>query len=265
MKLSCPVILDNKALGLLVNTNSDLYAEENTSTLIDQYGINSMSILDDSLLARSEYHILVSFFHIVTRIDPDIMYCWDIDKGSLNYIAKRSSMYGMNMSASLSRLSWPSTFIARHVLTKKDIVVNSFKTTYFDKIFEHVLVDTTDQRWRRKPYLPKGNPTGFGGKIAGRVSFNMWRLCRSEYKFTSFTIENVYAKVFGVTKPKISNKCLIEKFNNPRIQDKVFVLAYMFDRLMMESQIIDSMGLVQRTIEMAKVFTVNFESVLTRG
>lgn len=263
--LNCHVLIFNEVFGILLNTDSDMYAETSSSTLIDLFGISSLSILDDSLIARSEYHLIIAFFHFILRIDPDILFCWDADKGALDYIARRASLYGMNMTGSLSRLSWPPQFMTKHVLTNKDIAINHFKSTFFDQIFNPVIVQTTDDRWKRKNCMPKGKPTGFGGKIGGRVCFNMWRLCRHEYKFTSFTIENVYAKVLGITKPKIANRVLLEKFNSIKIQDKVYVMSYVFDRLVMENQIIDSIGLVQRTIEMAKVFTINFESVLTRG
>ena len=50
--------------------------------------------------------------------------------------------------------------------------------------------------------------TKFGGKVTGRVVVNMWRVCRSEFKYTSYTLNNVYSKLFGESKPVIHAKQL---------------------------------------------------------
>ena len=94
----------------------------------------------------------------------------------------------------------------------------------------------------------------------------MWRICRDEYKFTSYTLNNVFTRLFGIVKPMIPNSYFLERYLKTESSfDKAYVFTYILDRLLMCQQIIESIGLVQRTIEMAKVFTVNFESVLTRG
>lgn len=226
----------------------------------------AMAAVDDSMAARSEYHLLVAFVTLVIRLDPDIVYCWDDEKASLNFIAARSSLYGINLAAALSRM--PANdfdFVKRHVLTNNDICIDADRSIFFHKVFNPVIVPTSDKRWIRKMPAPRGKSTGFGGKIVGRVTLCMWRLCREDFKLTSYALEHVFAQLFGINKPKLSAKALVGLLHGPSLEDKAFVVKYLADRLGMVSQIVDSMGIVQRTIEMAKVFTVNFESVLTRG
>lgn len=43
------------------------------------------------------------------------------------------------------------------------------------------------------------------------------------------------------------------------------MIRYVLDRVLMTHRVMDSIGLIQRTVEMSKVYTVNFNSTWTRG
>lgn len=234
-----------------------------TTTQPDSFRASAVPELEDVAFVKSEYHLIIAFIQLVIRLDPDILFCWDMERGPFNYLARRCASYGISLAAALSRLA-PNGFgfCPRHHLTKKDIDLSRFKYRYFQDVFPPLLEDEK----AAKSYKPKGKQTGFGGKIIGRVCLNLWRVADHEFKYTSYTLCNVYAQLFGIVKPEISHEALVSSYTKPSTWfERPLIMAYIQDKISMSIQVMEHIGLIPRTIEMAKVYTVGFESVLTRG
>ena len=128
-----------------------------------------------------------------------------------------------------------------------------------------------------------GERTNTGISIVGRIVLNVWRCARTELAITSFTLEAVAAKVLQERVPAYSNKTLTQWWEL-RAQDeeqqpaaaggerlacaddlRVRVFSHYARRASLTHRISEVMEMIQRTSELARVFGIDFTSVITRG
>lgn len=58
---------------------------------------------------RSEDDLLRRLAALVHGLDPDVLVGWDVQRGSLGYLADRASTLGLNLLRQMSRCAaWPS-------------------------------------------------------------------------------------------------------------------------------------------------------------
>ena len=196
---------------------------------------------------QSEAELLVEVARVVREADADVLLNWDTRK-SIGYLLRRAEVLGVD-----------PPLIRQLGRTPTQKSLNEEKEDDYADVMN----------------------TGI--KIIGRVCINLWHAARSELAITSFTQENVAFQVLGERVPVYSHRDLTNWWQ-PMLQPsvgaaqpaparraalldetRVRVLAYYARRVALTFRIADAMETIPRTSELARVFGIDFTSVLTRG
>ncbi|KAF5370238.1 hypothetical protein D9615_010070 [Tricholomella constricta] len=102
-------------------------------------------------------------------------------------------------------------------------------------------------------------------KVAGRHVLNLWRIMRSEQALTSYSLENVTFNVLRRRIPRYSNATLSEWYHMGTPFRTACVLRYFLDRTSILLEILEESEVITKTAEFARVFGVDFFSVISRG
>lgn len=101
--------------------------------------------------------------------------------------------------------------------------------------------------------------------IIGRLMLNVWRLMKSELNTTSYTLENFVYHVLRERIPKYSYQTLTTWYDQPTMLNKWKTLKYYLTRVQMNIQLLDETELISQKSEFARVYGVDFYSVIARG
>nr|XP_019706389.1 DNA polymerase zeta catalytic subunit isoform X1 [Elaeis guineensis] len=205
---------------------------EDTSAAFDVYVL--MRDNDDDLYRRcrnidgvsgcnivviSEEKLLLNHFvKIVSSVDPDILMGWEIQGGSLGFLAER----------------------AAHLVA--------------DTVLEDAI---TEDEW--------GRTHASGIHVGGRIVLNIWRLMRAEVKLNMYTVEAVAEEVLRRKIPSIPCKVLNNWFSSGPGRARHRCIDYVMERAKLNLQIMNQLDMINRTSELARVFGIDFFSVLSRG
>jgi hypothetical protein len=171
-------------------------------------------------------HALVA---AVRAYDPDILLGFDVHAGSLGYLAERCDFLGgvhARLYAALSRTP-------RH---------------------------EPPGALRDDEY---GRDHGAGIWVTGRAVLNFWRILRGEVKLGSYTYEAAMMAVLRRRVPAVHRRTLREWYASPRSRWRV--IADVAGRARGVMLMCTQLDLVGRTSELARVFGIDFNSVLIRG
>ncbi|KAG2785806.1 DNA polymerase zeta catalytic subunit [Phytophthora cactorum] len=195
------------------------------------------------LIVSDERELLHSLEALIRRWDPDFLAGFEVQKASIGYLVDRASQLDINLIQSLSRL--PSARIdPRNTTTVPDQEGDSQK---------EASIGTT---W--------GVNKAAGLWLHGRYILNLWRLTRSELKLSRYALEDVVWAVLKRTYPVYSAEKLTLWFQEGG-QMRWKVVRYCLERATLNLQIISKMQLITKTSEMARLFGIDFYSVLSRG
>ncbi|KIR32771.1 DNA polymerase zeta subunit [Cryptococcus deuterogattii MMRL2647] len=159
--------------------------------------------------------------------DPDILAGWELHNSSWGYLAARASgEFAMDMMDQISRV------ISGRAGSRNDGYSAHHSSTF---------------------------------KVAGRHTLNIWRICRSEINLTQYTFENVVFHLLHQRIPHYSPASLTALWRSKSPSHVCRVLKYFFQRTVMCMEILDQAEIITKTAEFARVFGVDFASVLTRG
>ncbi|PPQ64274.1 hypothetical protein CVT24_008412 [Panaeolus cyanescens] len=174
----------------------------------------------------TEVDLINKVIDIVVDLDPDILTGWELQYGSWGYLEQRCHGLGSEFSSMISRAP------PRHAVAHLD-------------------------RWglRKTTTL----------KVHGRHILNLWRIMRSEKALTSYTFENVMFHVLGRRCAKYSYEVLTKWFNSEVPAHGAQLIRYMTMRTHANLEILDASEVVDKTAEFARVFGVDFFSVISRG
>ncbi|KAF9906258.1 DNA polymerase zeta [Linnemannia zychae] len=126
----------------------------------------------------------------------------------------------------------------------------------------------------RPPYLSKSameaqnsfnSRKNSGLKIVGRHVFNVWRLIRGEVALTNYGYCNVVFHVLQQRIPHYSFETLTKWWADGSALHQCRVVKNYIHRVQYVLQLIESQELISRTSEFARVFGVDFFSVISRG
>ncbi|KNZ79546.1 DNA polymerase zeta catalytic subunit [Termitomyces sp. J132] len=176
-------------------------------------------------LVESEIDLINRTVDIVGALDPDIVTGWDIQRGSWGYLNARSQHYGFDLCDLVSRAP-------------------PLRITHSDQ-------------WEIR------HASTF--KVAGRHALNLWRLMRSECKLQSYSLENVIFNFLQRRVPCYSNATLSAWYHSKIPSRQTAVLQYFAERTFALLEILNASNLVTKTAEFARVFGVDFFSVISRG
>lgn len=98
--------------------------------------------------------------------------------------------------------------------------------------------------------------------MTGRVIINLWRVLKNEVSFTNYDLDNVCFQILKKREPKFEYDILTQWWIKGLFSN---VANYLMQRLHSMFAILDSLDLINRDINMAKVYGTDYESVMTRG
>ncbi|KAG5651144.1 hypothetical protein H0H81_009716 [Sphagnurus paluster] len=176
-------------------------------------------------MVENEIDLINKIVDVVRDLDPDVLTGWDTQKGSWGYLDTRGRSYGFQMSDLVSRAP-PA---------------------------------------RSGGYDQWGIRHTSTFKAAGRHVLNLWRIMRSEHALTSYSLENVAFNVLGRRIPRYSDATLSYWHYNGVPHESACMLRYFLDRTNLLLEIIEGSDVITKTAEFARVFGVDFFSVISRG
>ncbi|KAG6580342.1 recovery protein 3 isoform 3 [Phytophthora cinnamomi] len=215
---------------------------------VEQANLSSVGLCVESseisvTIASDERDLFRSLEELVRRWDPDFLAGFEVQKASIGYLVDRASQMDVNLIQTLSRL--PSAPIdPRNVTTVPDQEGDSQK---------EASIGTT---W--------GVNKAAGLWLHGRYILNLWRMTRSELKLSRYALEDIVWAVLKRTYPVYSAGNLTMWFREGG-QMRWKVIRYHLERAALNLQILSKMQLITRTSEMARLFGIDFYSVLSRG
>ncbi|KAI9569796.1 hypothetical protein HD554DRAFT_2087438 [Boletus coccyginus] len=173
-----------------------------------------------------ELELINRIIDIVVDIDPDILVGWEVQASSWGYLNSRGSQYGLDVAELMARA--PTTLMR----------------------------SGTDQ-W--------GVRTTTTFKVTGRHVFNTWRIMRSEQTLGSYSFENVAFHLLHKRVPRYTPSTLTTWYNSESPVHTARILRYFRDRTAMTLDILEEAETTTKTAEFARVFGVDFYSVISRG
>ncbi|KAM7473815.1 hypothetical protein LguiB_021058 [Lonicera macranthoides] len=209
------------------------------------------------LVSSEEKHLFNHFIKIISSYDPDILIGWDIQGGSLGFLAERAAYFGIGLLNKISRT--PSQSIVTAIdsnIQDKGIVKNDLPETL---MADSVLIEDAiiEDEW--------GRTHASGVHVGGRVVLNVWRLMRGEVKLNMYTAEAVAEAVLRRKIPFIHYKVLTNWFSSGPGRARHRCIEYILERAKLNLQLVNQLDMINRTSELARVFGIDFFSVLSRG
>ncbi|XP_063709325.1 DNA polymerase zeta catalytic subunit [Culicoides brevitarsis] len=191
----------------------------------------------DIFVVPNEISLFEHLIDIVRHWDPDIFSGYEIERFSWGYLIDRGNALELDMISLLSR-----------ILPK-----------------EHVTQESKEVPQMEEPDPGQGMDREYENdiQIRGRILLNVWRLIRHEIALTSYTFENVLYHIMHQRYLLHSHKFLTRLWQNPKTM--WIVADYYLKKVRGTIDILDTLDLIGRTCELAKLFGIQFFEVLSRG
>ncbi|KAF9551467.1 DNA polymerase zeta [Mortierella hygrophila] len=185
-------------------------------------------------VAMDEGAMMNTVIDRVRQLDPDILAGYEVNNLSWGYLVDRyQTAFSLDMTKLISRVR-P---LKAPILSKSAMEAqNSFNS--------------------RK---------NSGLKVVGRHVFNVWRLIRGEVALTNYGYCNVVFHVLQQRIPHYSFETLTKWWTDKSALHQSRVIKNYVHRVQYVLQMIESQELISRTSEFARVFGVDFFSVISRG
>ncbi|GAU11517.1 hypothetical protein TSUD_345070 [Trifolium subterraneum] len=204
-----------------------------------------------------EKHLFKEFMKIVSSSDPDILMGWDIQGGSLGFLAERASHLGLGLLNDLSRTPSNSWINSQDTETSEKSILQPdiSDTPNLDCCAQESSI--IEDEW--------GRTHASGVHVGGRIVLNLWRLIRGEVKLNLYSVEAVAEAVLRRKIPSLNHKVLTKWFSSGPGKARYQCIKYVMDRAKLNLEISNQLDMVNRTSELARVFGIDFFSVLSRG
>lgn len=216
-------------------------------------GISGCNIL----VFSEEKDLFNHFIKVICSYDPDILMGWDIQGGSLGFLAERAAHIGIGLLNKISRTVCQTKELGQD----SDVHVKSVIT---DALPESTVADSAvlddaiiEDEW--------GRTHASGVHVSGRIILNCWRLVRSEVKLNMYTAEAVAEEVLRRKIPFIPCRELTKWFSSGPGRARYRCIEYIVNKAKLNIQIMTQLDMINRTSELARVFGIDFFSVLSRG
>ncbi|KAJ6604659.1 hypothetical protein DFH09DRAFT_1242601 [Mycena vulgaris] len=198
---------------------------------------SGMVIVDENLIPKpslenrkidavaTELDLLNQVVDIVVHLDPDIVVGWEIQASSWGYLNERGHQYGLDIADLICRAP-------------------------------------AKRSGGKDQWAMRHNSTF---KVAGRHVLNLWRIMRVEQTLNIYTLENVVFHVLRRRIPRYSPATLTGWYQDSIPAHTAMVLRYFSSRTYMALELLEETEVVTKTAEFARVFGVDFFSVISRG
>ncbi|KAI9460572.1 hypothetical protein BJY52DRAFT_1203789 [Lactarius psammicola] len=179
-----------------------------------------------SQIVATELDLLNTAIDLVLNLDPDIIAGWEIQNSSWGYLGARGSQYGLDIGELISRAP--------------------------GRVFSN-----SNDPWALR------NTSTF--RASGRHVLNVWRLMRTELELSSYTLENTAFHLLHRRIPKYGFSTLTGWYNSPVPAHRARLLHHLLGHSTLVLELLDATDIVAKTAEFARVFGVDFFSVISRG
>ncbi|KAI8606147.1 hypothetical protein EDD21DRAFT_425628 [Dissophora ornata] len=188
----------------------------------------------DIHVAENEGAMMNEVIEHVRKLDPDILAGYEVHNLSWGYLVDRyQTLFGLDMSKLLSRVQpQKAPVLSKSAMESRD----SYNSKHHS-----------------------------GLKFIGRHLFNVWRLIRGEVALSNYGFCNVVFHVLQQRVPHYSHETLAKWWADGIALHQYRVVRYYLHKVQYTLQLIESQELVSRTSEFARVFGVDFYSVISRG
>jgi DNA polymerase zeta len=199
----------------------------------------------------SEAALMTAFVESILHWDPDIIVGFEIEKSSIGYIVQRARELQrhslldppiQDLESTLSRLALTAVAELSRLRSRRSEQ------------------NPTEQQARGARYMATH---ASDLSIVGRHCLNLWRIMRGEVKLNTYTPENVAQCVLQRHLPRVQHRIRTQWFREPRLQQRA--VAYCVARARLSIEVLDQLDMIGRTSELARVFGIDFYSVLWRG
>ncbi|KAI3694970.1 hypothetical protein L1987_77956 [Smallanthus sonchifolius] len=209
------------------------------------------------IVCNQEKQLLNEFMKIVSNHDPDILMGWDIQGGSLGFLAERAAFLGIGLLSKISRTPAQPT-------SKAEVSDNPDEEMTGD-VLPEALNSQTDVLNEAIIEDEWGRTHASGVHVGGRIVLNVWRLVLSEVKLNMYTAEAVAEAVLRRKIPFIHCRTLTKWFASGPGKARYRCIEYILERAKLNFQVMNQLDMINRTSELARVFGIDFFSVLSRG
>uniref|UniRef100_I1QD14 DNA polymerase n=1 Tax=Oryza glaberrima TaxID=4538 RepID=I1QD14_ORYGL len=199
-----------------------------------------------------ERELLNHLINAICSIDPDIIVGWEIQLGSLGFLAERAAHLGIGL---LKRISRTPPHQMKH--PPMNPVDESSQELPGASSADDVIDDASENNW--------SHAHASGIHVDGRIILNLWRLMRAEVKLNNYSLEAVANEVLRRKVPLVPTKILNRWFSTGSGRGRYRCIEYVNKRSSLNLEILNQLDLVNRTSELARVFGIDFFSVLSRG
>ncbi|KAI8058211.1 hypothetical protein BDF22DRAFT_664475, partial [Syncephalis plumigaleata] len=185
--------------------------------------------VDYTFVEESEDAVIRRFAKCIQLCDPDILIGYELHHCSWNYIAKRAQeAYDMPFCSMIGRVMASSNSVDRDM-----------------------------SRWKstRSPEL----------YVPGRHVINVWKIMRTELSVTDYSFENIVFEVLRIRIPKFENSILHKWFIGDSMLHRWRAISHFFNHITYKLELLEARQVIETTSEFARVFGVDFMSILTRG
>ncbi|XP_050223350.1 DNA polymerase zeta catalytic subunit [Mercurialis annua] len=225
---------------------------------IESYSRSSDGLCENKMFYFPEEVLLLSqFIRIINSYDPDILMGWDVQGGSLGYLAERAAHLGIGLLNEISRTPSDSIVGARETEISNKKVFDAVSDEPL--VAESAFVDQAviEDEW--------GRTHASGVHVGGRIVLNIWRLMRNEVKLNMYTIEAVSEAVLRRKIPSMPHSVLTKWFLSGSGRARYRCIEYIVQKAKLNLEIMYQLDMINRTSELARVFGIDFFSVLSRG
>lgn len=188
------------------------------------------------LYFSEEKHLLRHFIRTIGLFDPDILMGWDIQGGSLGFLAERAAHLGMGLLNNISRTPSEANIGTRETESADDEMLDA---VLHESLFaDSGLVDQAviEDEW--------GRTHASGVHVGGRVVLNIWRLTRAEVKLNMYTVEAVGEAVLRRKIPLIPYRVLTRWFSSGPGQARYRCIEYVIQRAKLNLEIMNQLDMV---------------------
>ncbi|XP_047961042.1 DNA polymerase zeta catalytic subunit isoform X9 [Salvia hispanica] len=202
---------------------------------------------------QEESQLLNHFTKLIHDFDPDILMGWDVQSSSLGFLAERAAHLGIGLLNNISRT--PSRINISSADSRASDKEKDSKSVTGEVV--HLENSIIEDEW--------GRTHASGVHVSGRIVLNVWRLMRNEVKLNMYTVEAVAETVLRRKIPYIPWKVLTRWFASGPGRARYRSIDHTSERAKLNLQILNQLDMINRTSELARVFGIDFFSVLSRG
>lgn len=175
----------------------------------------------------SELELFNALIDLVRVFDPEILVGWEIHAGSWGYLVERASReFDYEIIPELGRVNSHSTG-SKH---------------------DHYGATQTSAL-----------------RVTGRHVLNIWRLMRSELTLNQYSYENVVFHLLRRRVPKFSYQTITAWLRSASPDSQRRAFKYWLERVETDLEVLEASELIFRTAEFARIYGVDFFSVISRG